>query len=130
MGISRQQRQIRKVMIVEDEQDILLLYKDYLKSKGHFVIVSSTTADEVLADYEKYAPDIVIIDYKLPGKKNGIQAAKEILIKYPLARVLIITAYENVKDELNKDEFFKAKKAEVLIKPVKLTHLADTIVNI
>ena len=70
MGISRQQRQIRKVMIVEDEQDILLLYKDYLKSKGHFVIVSSTTADEVLADYEKYAPDIVIIDYKLPGKKN------------------------------------------------------------
>jgi hypothetical protein len=43
---------------------------------------------------------------------------------------LIITAYENAKDELNKDEFFKAKKAEVLIKPVKLTHLADTIVNI
>jgi DNA-binding NarL/FixJ family response regulator len=94
------------------------------------VIVSSTTADEVLVDYEKYAPDIVIIDYKLPGKKNGIQAAKEILIKYPSARVLIITAYESVKDELKKDEFFKAKKAEVLIKPIRLAHLADTIVNI
>lgn len=130
MGVSRQQGQIRKVMIVEDEQDILLLYKDYLKSKGHFVTVSSTTADEVLVDYEKYAPDIVIIDYKLPGKKNGIQAAKEILIKYPSARVLIITAYENAKEELKKDEFFKTKKAEVLIKPVKLAHLADTIVNI
>jgi DNA-binding NtrC family response regulator len=130
MGVSRQQGQIRKVMIVEDEQDILLLYKDYLKSKGHFVIASSTTADEVLVDYEKYAPDIVIIDYKLPGKKNGIQAAKEILIKYPSARVLIITAYENAKEELKKDEFFKTKKAEVLIKPVKLAHLADTIVNI
>lgn len=102
MGISRQQRQIRKVMIVEDELDILLLYKDYLKSKGHFVIASSTTADEVLVDYEKYAPDIVIIDYKLPGKKNGLEAAKEIVIKYPSVRVLIITAYENAKDELKK----------------------------
>jgi hypothetical protein len=30
-------------------------------------------------DYEKYRPDFVIIDYKLPGKKNGLEAAKEIL---------------------------------------------------
>jgi DNA-binding response OmpR family regulator len=83
MGISRQQRQIRKVMIVEDEQDILLLYKDYLKSKGHFVIVSSTTADEVLVDYEKYAPDIVIIDYKLPGKKMASRHQKKFLSNIP-----------------------------------------------
>ena len=109
MGIDRQQRQIRKVMIVEDEHDILLLYKDYLKSKGYSVIASSTTADEAFIDFEKYKPDLIIIDYKLPGIKNGLQAAKEILTKFPSARILIITAHEDIKNELNNDDFFRKK---------------------
>ncbi len=123
MGIDRQQRQIRKVMIVEDEHDILLLYKDYLKSKGYSVIASSTTADEAFIDFEKYKPDLVIIDYKLPGIKNGLQAAKEILTKFPFARILIITAHEDIKNELNNDDFFRNKRIEIIIKPVRLARL-------
>ncbi|HEY5630889.1 MAG TPA: response regulator [Nitrososphaeraceae archaeon] len=130
MGISRQQKQIHKVMIVEDELDILLLYKDFLRSKGYSVIVSSTFADEILTDYEKYMPDLVIIDYKLPGKKNGLQATREILGKYSLTPILLVTAFENVKEELSKDEFFSDKKIQILIKPVKLARLAQTIQNI
>jgi DNA-binding response OmpR family regulator len=130
MGISRQQKQIHKVMIVEDELDILLLYKDFLRSKGYSVIVSSTFADEILIDYEKYMPDLVIIDYKLPGKKNGLQATREILDKYSLTPILLVTAFENVKEELSKDEFFSDKKIQILIKPVKLARLAQSIQNI
>ena len=52
MGIPREQ-QIRKVMIVEDELDILHLYMDFLRSKGFSVTACSIIADEVLIDYEK-----------------------------------------------------------------------------
>ena len=129
MGISRQQKQIHKVMIVEDELDILLLYKDFLISKGYSVIVSSTFADEILTDYEKYMPDIVIIDYKLPGRKNGLQATREILDKYSFTPILLVTAFESAKEELSRDEFFSDKKIQILIKPVKLARLAETIQN-
>jgi DNA-binding NarL/FixJ family response regulator len=129
MGIERQQRQISKVMIVEDEHDILVLYKDYLKTKGHSIIASSTTADDSLVDFEKYRPDLVIIDYKLPGLKNGLQAAREIFTKFPSARILIITAYENIKEQLNNDEFFRNKKVAIIIKPVRLARLADMILD-
>jgi DNA-binding response OmpR family regulator len=37
--------QIRKVMIIEDEHDILHLYKDFLSTKGLCVVVTSTTAN-------------------------------------------------------------------------------------
>ena len=37
--------QTTKIMIIEDDEDILLLYKDYLKKKGHIITVSSTTAN-------------------------------------------------------------------------------------
>jgi DNA-binding NarL/FixJ family response regulator len=128
--MDRQQRQIRKVMIVEDEHDILVLYKDYLKTKGHSIIASSTTADDALMDFEKYKPDLVIIDYKLPGLKNGLQAAREIFAKFPSARILIITAYENIKEQLNNDEFFRNKKVGIIIKPIRLARLADMILDI
>lgn len=128
--MDRQQRQIRKVMIVEDENDILVLYKDYLKTKGHSIIASSTTADDALMDFEKYRPDLVIIDYKLPGLKNGLQATREIFAKFPSARILIITAYENIKEQLNNDEFFRNKKVGIIIKPIRLARLADMILDI
>src|SRR3954447_21104300 len=130
MRMDRQQRQIRKVMIVEDEHDILVLYKDYLKTKGHSIIASSTTADDALMDFEKYRPDLVIIDYKLPGLKNGLQATREIFAKFPSARILIITAYENIKEQLNNDEFFRNKKVGIIIKPIRLARLADMILDI
>ena len=128
--MDRQQRQIRKVMIVEDEHDILVLYKDYLKTKGHSIIASSTTADDALMDFEKYRPDLVIIDYKLPGLKNGLQAARDIFAKFPSAKILIITAYENIKEQLNNDEFFRNKKVGIIIKPIRLARLADMILDI
>lgn len=130
MRMDRQQRQIRKVMIVEDENDILVLYKDYLKTKGHSIIASSTTADDALMDFEKYRPDLVIIDYKLPGLKNGLQATREIFAKFPSAKILIITAYENIKEQLNNDEFFRNKKVGIIIKPIRLARLADMILDI
>lgn len=120
----------RKVMIVEDEHDVLLLYKDYLKIKGYSVIATSTTADEALLDYEKYKPDLLIMDYRLPGKKNGIEAAKEILNLNPSVRVLIVSAFENVNAEIACDKFFSDKNVVVMIKPLKLTKLVNCIQNI
>lgn len=49
-------------MIVEDELDIMHLYKDFSR-KGFAVIVCSIIADEVLTDYEKYLPELVVIEY-------------------------------------------------------------------
>jgi DNA-binding response OmpR family regulator len=114
-------------MILEDEEDILLLYKDYLKRKGHNITVSSTTADEAFTDYESYKPDLVIIDYKLPGHKNGLHAASEIISKYSTAKILILTAFENVKEEMVRMNFFQGKEIPVLIKPVKLSQLAEIV---
>lgn len=107
-------------MIIEDEQDILLLYKDYLITRGHQVLVSSMSASEIISDYDKVEPDITIIDYKLPGIKDGIQAAVQIYSKYPSAAILMVTAYDTVIDEVSKNSIFENKNFNILIKPVKL----------
>ena len=118
------------IMIIEDEQDILLLYKDYLLSRGHKVVATSTTANEIMLDYERIRPDVVIIDYKLPAGKNGIDAAIQIIKKYPSAAILIVTAYETVTKEISKISLFGNKRVEVLIKPVRLAQLENSIIHI
>ena len=125
----KEKKQLR-IMIIEDEQDILLLYKDYLLSKGHKVLATSTTANEIVSDYEKIKPDIAIIDYKLPSEKNGLDAAIQILDKYPSAAILIVTAYDNVKREIARNSFFDNKRVEILIKPLRLALLESSIINI
>jgi DNA-binding response OmpR family regulator len=117
---AKHNRRPLKVMIIEDEQDILLLYKDYLINRGHHVLVTSTSASEITSDYDRVKPDITIIDYKLPGKKDGIQAAAQIYSKYPSAAILIVTAYDTVIDEVSKNTIFENKNFNILIKPVKL----------
>ena len=117
----------KKVMIIEDEIDILLLYKDYLNNKGFSVQATSTTANEALNDYENFFPNMIILDYNLPGKLSGLEAARQILKKYPSAPIIIVTAYETVRKELSNDEFFTNKNIILLLKPIKLQVLEYTI---
>ncbi|MEW6604181.1 MAG: response regulator [Thermoproteota archaeon] len=129
MGL-KQQDKVQTIMLIEDEEDILLVYRDFLEKKGYTIEVSAPTANEILRDYDTYRPDLVILDYRLPGSMNGLQAAERILKTNPLARVLIVTAYENVKKEIAENQFFDGKRISALIKPVQLSSLARVIANL
>ncbi|HEX2306551.1 MAG TPA: response regulator [Nitrososphaeraceae archaeon] len=128
--MTKKEKKQLNIMIIEDEQDILLLYKDYLLSKGHKIVATSTTANEIMSDYDRIRPDVALIDYKLPNDKNGIDAAIQILDKYPSAAILIVTAYETVKKEIAKNSIFGNKRVEVLIKPLRLSQLESSILDI
>lgn len=128
--MAKKEKKQFSIMIIEDEQDILLLYKDYLLSRGHNVVATSTTANEIMSDYDRIRPDVAIIDYKLPANKNGIEAAIQIIEKYPSAAILIVTAYETVTKEIAKISLFDNKRVEVLIKPLRLAQLESSIIKI
>lgn len=127
--MAKKEKKHFSIMIIEDEQDILLLYKDYLLSRGHNVVATSTTANEILSDYDRIRPDVAIIDYKLPNDRNGLDAALQILNKYPSAAILIVTAYETVTKEITKMPLLD-KRVEVLIKPLRLAQLENSIIDI
>lgn len=118
-----------KILIVEDEEDILLVYNDYFSSRGHD-IVSRVTADNVLSEFGEKSPDICIIDYRLPGKRNGLDAAIEILNKFPSMPILFITAYELLSKEISKIPALQDKNIAVLIKPVRLDEIQNAMLRL
>jgi len=58
-----------KIIIVEDEEDILTLYSDYMSNKGYHVIARYTRGNNIDADLQRHSPDVYLIDLRLPGKK-------------------------------------------------------------
>jgi DNA-binding NtrC family response regulator len=129
MGLT-QEGKIQTIMIIEDEEDIMLIYRDFLEKKGYTIEASAPTANEALRDYESYRPDLVILDYGLPGSMNGLQAAEKLIQKHPSAKILIITAYENVKRQLQENHFFRDKQVFFMSKPIQLGQLARFIASL
>lgn len=122
-------RNSRRVMIVEDEEDLLILYKDYLRNAGCEVMATATTAEEILLDYNSYRPDYLIMDYKLPGAKNGLQAAKDILVSDPGAKIIILTAFDEVKREMKRDNYYEDKDIKIIIKPIQMSQLKSLVTD-
>ena len=66
-------------MILDDEEDILTLYSDYLSRKGYRIIKTYSNSETILEDIDIERPNAYIIDYRLPDNRNGIEVASEIL---------------------------------------------------
>ena len=119
-----------KIMILEDEEDILILYKDFLVGKGYEITTTYKTGDEVIKEIDSLRSDIYMIDFRLPGNKNGFDIAIEILTRFPSAPILFITAYEHLHKEISENPVFYNKNIEVLVKPVKLDIIESTIFHL
>jgi DNA-binding NtrC family response regulator len=115
------------IMILDDEEDIQILYHDYLSGKGHRIIRSYANADTILQDIDIEPPDVYIIDYRLLGNMNGVEVAIEILKKFPSACIVFITAVELLDQEISKHGIFSEKNIHTLLKPVKLRHMQDLL---
>jgi len=80
------------ILIVEDEDKIAALLRDYLEKTGGFATHRVARGDLALAAFEKTSPDLVLLDLMLPGMDGldvckGIRAQSEVPIIMVTARV-------------------------------------------
>ena len=119
-----------KIMIIQGDDDNLSLYSDYLSKRGYRVIARYTKGNNILSDVQKQPPDVFILNSRLPGNKSGTEVATEILDVYPSAPILFITADYSQPFVLKKHPKLRDKKVEILLKPVKLKQIENTILNL
>ncbi|MFO0705771.1 MAG: response regulator transcription factor [Nitrospira sp.] len=78
----------KKVLIVEDEKDILQLVKLYLDKEGYRTVTAST-GSEALVQARAEKPDLVILDLMLP-EIDGLEVCKRLRAAPDTAMVPII----------------------------------------
>ena len=82
----------RNVLIVEDETIVQLHLERIVEEMGHRVSGTATTFAEAMAEAERDPPELVLMDVNLPGRRDGIDAARELRREYDCA-VVFATAY-------------------------------------
>ena len=111
-----------RVVIAEDEAIIRLDLKEILEAEGYEVVGETGRGDEAVELVARHAPDIAILDIKMPGI-DGIEAARRISADHRVA-VLILTAFSqrNLIEEAR-----DAGVAAYLVKPFQRGELVPAI---
>jgi response regulator NasT len=111
-----------RVLIAEDEALIRLDVAEMLREEGYEIVGQAGDGQEAVELAEQLAPDLVIMDVKMP-RRDGIDAAREIAQKR-IAPIVILTAFSQ------RDLVERARDAGAmayLVKPFSVTDLIPAI---
>jgi DNA-binding response OmpR family regulator len=87
-----------KILLVEDELIIAMEMEMELTSIGLKVVGKAVSYETAVELARKAAPDIMLMDVNLKGKKNGIETAHEILSFHKIP-IIFISAYTDEETE-------------------------------
>jgi len=114
-----------KILIVDDEQDIVELMEYNLQDAGYETLSASNGADAVRKAVQ-FVPDLILLDVMMP-EKDGFQTIKEIRNKAQLDHTIVIflTALSDEKSEIEglklgaDDYIYKPLKPDLIIQRVR-----------
>ncbi len=85
---------MKKVLIVEDHDDIQLMYSLLVRRIGGITIVSQVASgEEAMVDIQGKNPDLAIVDISLPGI-DGLDLTRELRRLYPNLKILVATGHD------------------------------------
>ena len=105
---------MNKLLLVDDEPDILRVLSMSLKADGYDVKTASS-GEDALAVFSNEKPDIVITDIKMPGM-NGIEVLREVKKIDEETEVIIITGHGDIDAAI---EALKYGASDFINKPVR-----------
>ncbi len=106
---------VRKILIADDEPDILEILKYNLTGEGYQVITAKD-GDEALERAKFFHPDMIVLDIMMP-KKNGMEVC-EILRKQPAFRETLILFLTALSDDSTQVKGFENGADDYISKPV------------
>ena len=82
----------QRILVVEDEADVLTLVSAMVRLLGHEVSVASN-GERALDLIDTWQPDLIITDVILTGSMNGAELARQAQVLYPEIRILLMSGY-------------------------------------
>jgi len=83
-----------RVMVVEDEALVGMQIKEGLETRGYAVPVVALSGEEALEKLADTEPDLVVMDIRLRGGMNGVEAARRIRQTFDIP-IIYLTAYSD-----------------------------------
>lgn len=106
---------VKKILIADDEPDILEIIQFNLQAEGYEVITAKN-GDDALDEAKRHHPDLIILDIMMPGK-NGIDVCN-ILRMQPAFKETLIVFLSALSDESTEIRGLETGADDYLTKPI------------
>jgi signal transduction histidine kinase len=113
----------RTVLIVEDESIVALDLRQRLQTLGYDVVAVVASGEEAIEQVASSQPDLVLMDIKLKGRMDGVEAAEVIRTRFDLP-IIFLTAYA---DKETLDRAKHTRPYGYLVKPFEDRDLRTTV---
>jgi DNA-binding NtrC family response regulator len=110
------------IAVLDDDADFRHYMEDLLRDEGYSIRLAAHP-DDLLAECERRAPDIVLLDMKM-GAFKGEQVLEQLQARHPGVCVIVVTGYPSLEDMRTT---FKMKVFDYLAKPFSLAQLRQTL---
>jgi CheY-like chemotaxis protein len=114
------QRSMAKILVIDDDDDVRQFIVSGLEEYGHEV-TEADSGQEGIARFIETDPDLVILDFLMPGM-SGAEVASHILAAKPGQRLLFVSGYSET-DVIRK----VAPNADILAKPFRAAVLDEAV---
>lgn len=114
-----------RVLAIDDEVDFLETIVNRLK-KRKLDAIGVTSGEEALKLLDEQLFDVILLDIKMPGGIDGIEALREIKKIQPIAEVILLTGHASVETSI---EGMRLGAFDYLLKPVRFEDLLQKMAS-
>lgn len=112
-----------RILIVDDESNIRLLYREEFQDEGYEVAVAAS-AEQAIQEIRKNKPDLITLDIKMPGT-DGIEFLRRLKEEESDIPIVFCSAFGGYKRD------FRVWVSDVyVVKSADLSELKDVIKKI
>lgn len=117
-------REIHKILVVEDEAITAMTLKLKLAQAGYEISNVVATGEEAVTSVKQDFPDLVLMDIRLAGLLNGIEAAQQIQGFHPAPPIIFMTGYPDPEIQQQAQQLHPLA---YFVKPVNMQELHNVI---
>lgn len=114
---------MKKILLVDDEESIQLLYREEFRDEG-FEVVSALNGTEALEKFKADDFDLVILDIQMPGM-NGIEVLRQMKMMNPDIPVILSSAFNEYKQDLG-----AWASDEYVVKSADISELKESVLKL
>ena len=125
--MAKSQRESQHILVVNDTEEILDLFRDIIEGLGHRMTAWSFSPDD-LAKVTEIAPDLIILDLMLgPTELQGWALLQKLRMSPPTEAIPVIVCTAATNWVREQEGWLAANAVKVVMKPFKVKHLEHAI---
>lgn len=116
----------KRIMVINDTQEILELFEEILRDEGYEVVLFSFSVND-LEEVIRVKPDLLILDYAIGREEQGWQLLQKMKMCVKTASIPIIVCTTATKLVLEIQGFLASKQIALVPKPFDIEDLLSAV---